>query len=241
MATRTYRTNLRCAGCLDAIRPHLNALPGIKSWNVDLERTDKPLTVEGENTDSDQVRTAMKKAGYELLGEVKEESTPSISEPKPSYYPLVMILVYLLLAVTAAELALGSFDWMRAMRHFMAGFFLIFSFFKLLDLRGFADSYAMYDLIAAKWFGYGFVYPFLELGLGLAYLANVAPLATNIITLVLMSIGTAGVVRTIFQKRQVRCACLGTVIQLPVATVTLLEDAGMAAMAAGMLTVKLIQ
>jgi len=226
---------------LDAIRPHLNALPGIKSWNVDLERTDKPLTVEGENTDSDQVRTAMKKAGYELLGEVKEESTPSISEPKPSYYPLVMILVYLLLAVTAAELALGSFDWMRAMRHFMAGFFLIFSFFKLLDLRGFADSYAMYDLIAAKWFGYGFVYPFLELGLGLAYLANVAPLATNIITLVLMSIGTAGVVRTIFQKRQVRCACLGTVIQLPVATVTLLEDAGMAAMAAGMLTVKLIQ
>jgi len=239
MATR--RTNLRCAGCLDAIRPHLNALPGIKSWNVDLERTDKPLTVEGENTDSDQVRTAMKKAGYELLGEVKEESTPSISEPKPSYYPLVMILVYLLLAAPAAELALGSFDWMRAMRHFMAGFFLIFSFFKLLDLRGFADSYAMYDLIAAKWFGYGFVYPFLELGLGLAYLANVAPLATNIITLVLMSIGTAGVVRTIFQKRQVRCACLGTVIQLPVATVTLLEDAGMAAMAAGMLTVKLIQ
>ena len=36
---------------------------------------------------------------------------------------------------------------MEAMQHFMAGFFLVFSFFKLLNLKGFAESYIMYDVV----------------------------------------------------------------------------------------------
>ncbi|CAM6000172.1 unnamed protein product [Sphagnum balticum] len=54
-------------------------------------------------------------------------------------------------------------DWMR---HFMAGFFLVFSFFKLLNLKTFADGYAKYDLLAMRWKPYGFIYPFCELALG---------------------------------------------------------------------------
>ena len=52
------------------------------------------------------------------------------------------------------------------MRHFMAGFFIVFAFFKLLNIQGFADSYRMYDIVAAKWPGWGYVYPFVELALG---------------------------------------------------------------------------
>jgi len=217
----------------------LDALADVQSWRVNLDRPDKPLTVEGQNVSAEQVRKAIRQAGYELLGEVTESTPATTEEPQPTYYPLVLILFYLLAAVSAVELSFGTYDWMRAMRHFMAGFFLVFSFFKLLDLRGFADSYAMYDLIAARWHGYGFIYPFLELALGLAHVANIHPLLTNIVTLALMSVGTAGVVRTIAQKRQLRCACLGSVIKLPVATVTLLEDAGMALMAALMLMFRL--
>ena len=33
------------------------------------------------------------------------------------------------------------------MQYFMAGFFILFSFFKFLDMKGFARSYAMYDLL----------------------------------------------------------------------------------------------
>jgi hypothetical protein len=95
----------------------------------------------------------------------------------------------------------------------------------------------MYDLVAARWPAYAWVYPFLELTLGLAYLANVVPFATNLATVILMTVGTAGVVHSMLQKRKVRCACLGTIINLPVASVTLLEDAGMAVMAAVMLVV----
>ena len=35
---------------------------------------------------------------------------------------------------------------MQAMNVFMAGFFLSFSFFKMPDLKGFAESYSMYDV-----------------------------------------------------------------------------------------------
>ncbi len=230
MTTTTYRTNLRCAGCLAAIRPHLDALPGLKRWSVNVDLPDKPLTIEGE-VQGDAVRAAMTRAGYEVLGEA--ESVPV--EPKPSYYPLVLIVAYLLGITLAIEATADSYSTMRAMRHFMAGFFLVFSFFKLLDLPAFAMAYTQYDVIAQKWRGYGYLYPFMELALGVAYLINWQPIVTNIATVVLMIVGTIGVIQTILAKRKVKCACLGAAINLPVATVTLIEDAGMGLMALGML------
>ena len=41
-------------------------------------------------------------------------------------------------------------DAVTAVRHFMAGFFLVFSFFKLLDITAFADAYRTYDVVAAR-------------------------------------------------------------------------------------------
>ena len=51
------------------------------------------------------------------------------------------------------EVRAGAFDVMRAMGHFMGGFFLVFSFFKLLNLSGFADAYRTYDVLAKVWPG----------------------------------------------------------------------------------------
>ncbi len=50
-----------------------------------------------------------------------------------------------------------------------------------------------------------------------------------------MSIGSVGVLRSLMQKRKIQCACLGTVFELPMTTVTLVENVGMAVMAAMML------
>ncbi|MBY0458115.1 MAG: copper chaperone [Gemmataceae bacterium] len=181
----------------------------------------------------------LRPAGYHVLGEEATPATtpapPAPTEQPTSYFPLLLILFYLLGAVAVTEVAAGGFDPMRAMGRFMAGFFLVFSFFKLLNLRAFADAYASYDVVAARWRGYGFVYPFIELGLGVAYLGNVAPLATNLVTLVVMGVSTVGVVRTLLARRQVRCACLGTVFNLPMSVVTVVEDVLMVGMAAGML------
>ena len=65
-----------------------------------------------------------------------------------------------------------------------------------------------------------------------AYLANVAPMAVNSITLVVMAVSLAGVLRAVLSRRAIRCACLGTVFRLPMSTVTIIEDGLMLAMAA---------
>ena len=117
----------------------------------------------------------------------------------------------------------------------MAGFFLVFSFFKLLDLRGFADAYQSYDILARRSRAWALAYPFVELALGIAYLTRWQPVPTNIATLALMLVGSVGVLRAVLDKRAIRCACLGTALNLPMTTVTLVEDLGMAAMAGVML------
>jgi len=78
------------------------------------------------------------------------------------------------------------------MRYFMAGFFIVFSFFKFLDLKGFAESYSMYDILAMKVNTYGFIYPFIELSLGIAYLTNFKPTYTNAVTIAVMGLSSIG-------------------------------------------------
>jgi hypothetical protein len=124
---------------------------------------------------------------------------------------------------------------MRWMNHFMAGFFLVFSFFKLLNLQGFAESYAMYDVVAKNWQGWGYVYAFIELALGIAFLTGFYPLITNGVTFLVMTVSIIGVLQSVLNKRKIKCACLGAVFNLPMSTITIIEDVLMIAMSGAML------
>lgn len=152
-----------------------------------------------------------------------------------TYRPLLLIFVYIAGITLLIELSHFAFSGMRAMTHFMAGFFLVFSFFKLLNLRAFADAYAGYDLLAMRWRAYGYVYPFIELALGAAYVLKLAPFTTNLITFVVMGFSALGVVKALLDKKTIACACLGAVFNLPMSTVTLVEDMLMVLMAAAMM------
>ena len=148
-----------------------------------------------------------------------------------TYKPLLLVFGYILLTVIGFLAATGSWDGALAMRLFMAGFFLVFSFFKFLDVAGFASAFRGYDLVARVLPGYGRAYPFIELALGLAYLTNAAPAATNIATAIIMAVGLAGIIRAVVSKQSIRCACLGTGIDLPMSTVTIIENSVMLVMA----------
>jgi copper chaperone CopZ len=152
-----------------------------------------------------------------------------------TYFPLALLTGYLVVVPALVQWGATAFDWQAWMRQFMAAFFLSFSFFKLLNLRAFAEAYAGYDLIAKVWRGWGFVYPFVELTLGVAYLTNWNPVLTNWLTLIVMGVSLAGVIRAVASKQTIRCACLGAVFNLPMSTVTIVEDALMVAMAGWML------
>ena len=155
------------------------------------------------------------------------------------YKPLLIIVGVLLLstyALAAHDGSMGFTDWHAAMQNFMAGFFVTFSTLKLLDVRGFANGYAKYDLFASRVHAYGFIYPFLELALGLLYMTRTELFTTNVATLLLMTFSGLGVVSKLRKKEKFQCACLGTMIKVPLTSITLVEDFGMALMALLMLS-----
>lgn len=147
-----------------------------------------------------------------------------------TYYPLFLIIIFI--SAAAFKDAETLRDWMM---HFMAGFFLVFSFFKLLNVKGFADAYASYDMLAKRWHGYGYIYPFIELAVGFAFLFQVQVVATLTFAAALMLFSSIGVIQAVLEKKKIRCACLGTTLNLPMSTITIIEDLGMAFMSVWML------
>lgn len=239
MTRHKYKTNLNCESCVAAVRPLLDGDASIERWSVDTDDPNKILTVEGKNVTTETVGDLVSRAGFQVLGNVTHNNpTASPTAPKSffeTYRPLLLVVAYLIGIVAIVEVMAGSFNWMRSMQNFMGGFFIAFSFFKLLDLNGFVDSFRTYDVVARPVRAYGYAYPFIEIFLGIAYLLNLAPVATNAVTLVVMLAGIVGVSQALIQKRRIQCACLGTVFNLPMSKVTFIEDGMMAAMAAVML------
>jgi hypothetical protein len=156
-----------------------------------------------------------------------------------TYKPILLIFFYISLVTVLIQLKNENFNWMQAMQYFMAGFFLVFSFFKLLNLKGFAESYVMDDVLAKRIPVWAYIYAFVELGLGIAYLINFNPFITNSITFIVMSISIVGVLQSVLNKKKIQCACLGAVFNLPMSTVTIIEDALMIAMS-GIMILKMI-
>jgi hypothetical protein len=152
-----------------------------------------------------------------------------------TYKPILVIFSYILFSTIASEWLNGTFLWTRWMNNFMAGFFIVFSFFKMLNLKGFVETYAMYDVIARRWKNWGYVYAFVELGLGIAFFTGLSPVLANLSALVVMAVSMIGVLKTVLNKQNIQCACLGDVFKLPMSTVTIIEDGLMIVMSAAML------
>lgn len=147
-------------------------------------------------------------------------------------------LLWLLLLCVAASLAIEwkdqSFFWSSWMHNFMGFFFVQFSLFKLINLSGFADGFSKYDLLARKSRAYAYIYPFLELALGLLYLSESFLVPTYIATIAIMLFGLVGIIQSLARGYQFNCACLGTVLQVKLSQISIIENLGMALMAAWM-------
>jgi len=152
---------------------------------------------------------------------MKAEPTMMVDDVKSrpeTFKPLILIFLFISGVSVIATIEGGQINLMKWMNYFMAGFFITFSFFKFLDLRAFADSYSMYDLLAKRVRTYGFVYPFIELAMGIAYLTHFAPNSTYIATIAVMGFSSLGVIQSVWYKKKIKCACLGAVFNLPMTT-----------------------
>ncbi|MNK01852.1 Heavy-metal-associated domain protein [compost metagenome] len=224
---------MTCTSCEAKVKSALLAVEHITGVEVSKENNSAEITMD-QHVRLANLQNALDPK-YHISVLEHNELTEQTRSWFQTYKPILLISVYLLGAASIIQLKDGQFDSMQWMQHFMAGFFLVFSFFKFLNLKGFTESYVMYDIVAKYIPVWAYIYAFVELGLGIAYVLDFNPLLTNSITLIVMSVSIIGVLQTVLNKKKIQCACLGAVFNLPMSTVTIIEDGLMIAMSAWML------
>ncbi|MDB5193678.1 MAG: heavy-metal-associated protein [Segetibacter sp.] len=237
----TYNiTGMTCNNCVAKVKSELLKIGEITSADIQLNAPQATLSMH-KHVNQTVLQVAINKAGNYTITESGHQHPSSISTAPEvekswllTYKPLLLVFTFIT-GISLVASWQNDFHLNNWMHYFMAGFFLAFSFFKLLDLQGFANSYSTYDVLAKHWRGYGMLYPFIELALGIAYLTQWNPTITNIATIVVMGFSAIGVIQSVLEKRKIKCACLGAVFNLPMSTVTIVEDLLMVAMAAAML------
>lgn len=239
--THTYNiTGMTCTGCEAKVKGLLSKITGVKNVSIDLTKGTAEVEM-AQHISTDSLRATLQDyPQYQLTETLYTTSVSSYSEEETkswaaTYKPILLIFGYIIIISGIAAASGNNFNSLQFMRVFMAGFFLTFSFFKMLDLSGFADSYSMYDIVAKKFRQWSYIYAFIELALGIAYAINFQPVVTNLVTLIIMSVSIVGVLQSVLNKRKIKCACLGAVFNLPMSTVTIIEDALMIGMSAAML------
>lgn len=226
-------TGLTCPSCQAKVKSALHTVQDISNVEISLENSEATITME-KHIPIEKLQDALDPK-YTITVKEHNETAMQTKNWLSTYKPILLIFGYILTITLIIQYQNESFDSMQWMRHFMAGFFLTFSFFKLLNLRGFAESYIMYDVIAKQVPVWAYIYAFVELALGFAFLTGFYPLLTNVITFLVMSLSIIGVLQSVLNKKKIQCACLGAVFNLPMSKVTIIEDALMIIMSGYMI------
>jgi Heavy metal binding domain len=176
-----------------------------------------------------------------LSGNTKDSAAPKpnpalkpLKTPWTDWLPLATILGYIA-GLTLILARLTTFTTSTILSYSMGFFFIIFSMFKLINLPGFAMGYHEYDLISKRWYGWGYVYPFVELALGVLYLLRVNSPLLHVVTIAMSVLVCVGVAIKLARREVFQCLCLGTVLKVPLTKVSLIEYAVMGGMAIAML------
>lgn len=228
-------TGMTCNGCRTSVEDKLNALPEVKHASVNLEASEAVVEM-SSHISIDKLQGALSDkysiSEKNIFNTSTEINTQEKSELQ-QLFPLFLIFAYIIVA----SFLLNNKPWNinGFMLDFMGLFYIVFSFFKLLDLKGFPESFKMYDPLAKVIPIYGWIYPFLEVALGVLFLMRIEIPVALIITLIILGITTIGVTKTLLDKKAIQCACLGTALKLPMTKATFIENSIMIVMAIVML------
>ncbi|MEY4540397.1 MAG: hypothetical protein RLZZ306_2154 [Bacteroidota bacterium] len=225
-------SGMTCEACEYKIQYVLSKIPTVSS--VIAKHSNDSIIIESlEKIDKNVIIEILRPhEKYALIDSVESpiEVSNSLAETQSNqYYPLFLIAGFITVVSFLTSFQQGiyvaeNFNFKMFLHNFMTGFFLVFSFFKLLDVKAFAESFQMYDLLAAKLPVYGKIYPFIELGLGIFCLIHFQLYYVYIADIIIMSFGALGVIQSVLDKRKIRCACLGSVFNLPMSTITIIEN-----------------
>ncbi len=233
---------MTCSGCEATVKSNLLKLPEVESVALSKDTGVATIGMSKHISVADLQNAIGVNSKYKISEDSNQSSvvSPQSSDESKSwlatYKPLIILFALIFsVSLIASKKADGTVEITTWMRYFMTGFFLCFSYFKLINVKAFADSYSMYDVVAKRIKAWGFIYPFIELALGILYAMNLYPLYTNIATIIIMGISSIGVIESVVNKKKIQCACLGAIFNLPMSTVTIIEDLLMVVMAGGMI------
>jgi cation transport ATPase len=238
----TYQIKgMTCNNCKASVEQYLSKVDHVTEVTVNLEKGEAVVTMH-KHVDTQLLKNALpekyslsEKQEKNVFASSSMSSIPMEEEKSKlqQLKPLLLIIFYI--ATASILLHYKDWSWSAFMLDFMGLFYIVFSFFKMLDLKGFPESFSMYDPLAKRIPFYGKMYPFIETALGLMFLIRVEVNIALMITLVVLGITTIGVTKTLLDKKAIRCACLGTALKLPMTEATFIENAIMIIMAILML------
>ena len=226
---------MTCGGCKSSVEKHIGSIEFVTNVEVSLEMEEVTVTLE-HPVSFDILKKALPEK-FNLFEKSHKSSNQDISlisekgqedSKVKQLQPLFIILFYL--ATTVIFLNFKDWNSREMMFDFMGLFFIIFSFFKMLDLKNFPTSFSMYYPLSKKIPFYGWVYPFIEIALGLMFLMRFELNIALYVTIVILGITTFGVTKILMNKKNIQCACLGTALKLPMTEATLIENALMLSM-----------
>ena len=222
---------MTCNGCKASVEKSIASLEEVSNVTVDLDAAEVAIEMKNHITLS-KLQEAL--SSKYTISEIKTEKVTAFDSSKEKLeiqqlFPLFLIFGYITIAAIFS--AINPWNTSDFMLNFMGLFYIVFSFFKLLDVKGFAMSFGMYDPLSKVIPTYGFVYPFIELALGIFFLMRFQIFVSLAITLIILGITTVGVAKSLLDKKSIQCACLGSVLNLPMTKATFIENSIMILMA----------
>jgi len=222
---------MTCNGCKASVEKSIVSLEEVSNVTVDLDAAEVAIEMRNHITLS-KLQEAL--SSKYTISEIKTEKVTAFDSSKEKseiqqLFPLFLIFGYITIAAIFS--VINPWNTTDFMLNFMGLFYIVFSFFKLLDVKGFAMSFGMYDPLSKVIPTYGFVYPFIELALGIFFLMRFQIFVSLAITLIILGITTVGVAKSLLDKKSIQCACLGSVLNLPMTKATFIENSIMILMA----------
>lgn len=227
---------MTCNSCKASVKKHISSIDNVSAVDINLNEGEAEISM------SQHIPLSIIKNSLPEKYSIEEKTNSTIltkfeMEAEKTKLQQLKPLLLILLYVSVASNLIHYKNWsiQEVMLDFMGLFYIVFSFFKMLDLKGFPDSFRMYDPLAKKVPIYATVYPFIETVLGLMFLWRFEIKTALTATLIVLGITTIGVTKSLLQKKTISCACLGTALKLPMTEATFIENAIMIVMASIML------
>lgn len=171
---------------------------------------------------------------------MKQQTAVVKAEPsRKENAKLIGIFVFLILSATLMG-TLDGFNGLEWIRWFMGGFMIIFGGLKLVGIEVFIKVFPLYDLIAKRFPPYKYIYPLLQVFLGMLFIAGIFIMFRDIATILIGLSGLIGMIQIVSRRGPIRLSYLGTILRLRFSTVTLLENTIMVTLGILMLVAELL-